>query len=341
MNDIKISLIIPVYNTGREYVIRCFESIKKQAFHGCQVIVVDDGSKEECRNYVEKLCDEYGFEFLRQENKGVCAARNLGLDCCKGEYVMFADSDDSLEEGVLARAYDIICKANADVVLGGINIVHPNSVQHCGVRENVRYTGEDIGKLQRYMLAINCEEDNRELKGLRCTGPWAKLIKRDIIKDIRFNVNLPIYEDLIYNLFLLDRAKTVEIDSEIWYNYFYMEGSAMNKYRPDGIREMNCVIGELSRFKKDHGEVFGSAAALAGVRCVCKILSHTVFHEENKEGAPLKTVKKILNEPEVRFVLSDFDAKAFPYLSWKVKLKAAACRKKMYRLLFCLRRFLH
>lgn len=93
MKDL-ISIIVPVYKVEK-YLRRCIQSIICQTYSNIEIILVDDGSPDRC----PEICDEYAskderIKVIHQENKGVSAARNAGLDAAKGEYVAFVDSDD-------------------------------------------------------------------------------------------------------------------------------------------------------------------------------------------------------------------------------------------------------
>lgn len=98
MSTPKISCIVPVYNVEK-YLRRCVDSILAQTFTDFELILVDDGSPDGC----PAICDEYAekdsrVRVIHQENKGVSAARNAGLDMARGEYVCFVDGDDEVSE---------------------------------------------------------------------------------------------------------------------------------------------------------------------------------------------------------------------------------------------------
>ena len=96
-----VSIIVPIYN-GEVYLKDCLESILNQTYKETEIILVDDGSTDASR----KICDLYAQKYknvisLYQENSGVSKARNLGLNCAKGEYIYFCDSDDILHQDIL------------------------------------------------------------------------------------------------------------------------------------------------------------------------------------------------------------------------------------------------
>lgn len=116
----KISIIVPVYKVEK-FLSECVSSILTQSFRDFELVLVDDGSPDEC----PQMCDKYSLNDPRvvtfhKKNGGMSSARNFGLDHAKGRYIMFVDSDDLLAEDALERLYNEIITTNADVVLGRI-----------------------------------------------------------------------------------------------------------------------------------------------------------------------------------------------------------------------------
>ena len=111
-----ISVIVPIYN-GEQYIHRCVDSILAQTFEDFELILVDDGSTDDCG----KICDEYAIKddrvkVLHSINQGVSKARNLGLSVACGEYIAFCDGDDYYKDNLLERTYDTAINTGAEVV---------------------------------------------------------------------------------------------------------------------------------------------------------------------------------------------------------------------------------
>ena len=111
----KISIIIPMYN-AKEYIARCLESVINQSFNNIEIIIVNDGSTDKsleiCRKYAE--VDER-IVILNKENNGVSVARNQGMNVATGEYIMFVDSDDWIDESMCQDLYKRISECHADI----------------------------------------------------------------------------------------------------------------------------------------------------------------------------------------------------------------------------------
>ena len=119
----KISVIVPVYKV-EPYIRKCVDSILGQTFSDIQVILVDDGSPDQCG----KICDEYAkqdkrVEVIHKENGGLSDARNAGVPYAKGEYIIFLDSDDYIEKDMLEYMYTRIQDSGADMATCGLYAV--------------------------------------------------------------------------------------------------------------------------------------------------------------------------------------------------------------------------
>jgi len=223
----KISVIVPVYNV-EQYLERCAESIINQTYKNVEIILVDDGSTDNSG----KLCDELAkkderIKVIHKENGGVSEARNIGIDSATGEYVIFIDSDDYINEEMLSELYSQIKKENADVSVCGVMNVYENN--HTPQARNIN----------EYLI-LNNEEFLREyLKGERVPGGiWNKLIKASIAKTIKFPVGR-IYEDAYYHYELIKLAKRYVVTTKPLYNYYHREGSLTEGcYKK---RDLSCI----------------------------------------------------------------------------------------------------
>lgn len=110
-----ISIIVPVYQV-KPYIGECVESLLAQTYANLEILLVDDGSTDGSG----EICDEYArrdgrVRVIHQENRGVSAARNTGLDQAKGKYVAFVDSDDAVLPDYIELLYDLLCRYQADI----------------------------------------------------------------------------------------------------------------------------------------------------------------------------------------------------------------------------------
>ena len=119
-NDMdKVSVIIPVYNTPKEFLDECVNSVLKQTYKEYEIVIVDDGSKEETVSFCDEIAlrDER-IKIIHKNNEGVAVARNVGIDNATGKWIMFVDSDDYLKENAIEC---LINESNdADIVISRI-----------------------------------------------------------------------------------------------------------------------------------------------------------------------------------------------------------------------------
>ena len=187
MDDL-ISVIVPVYNV-ENYIVQCIESLIKQTYTKFEIILVNDGSKDNSG----KICDEYALKderikVIHKENAGVSSARNVGIKQSKGQWITFIDSDDWVEEKYLEVLLNLAKSENADISICGYNRVSKERI------EKINASGKnEIYDSQEYLI----KSLNPQI-GLGFSH--MKLIKKSIIKDIEFNDNLAVAEDAFFNI---------------------------------------------------------------------------------------------------------------------------------------------
>lgn len=201
----KFSIIIPIYNSDK-YLKECLESIMNQNYDKYEVILINDGSKDNSKKICEKYCElNNRFKLINQENNGVSSARNNGIKEAKGDLILFIDSDDILEENALSFILDDF-KQN-DMLCFGYSILfkdHKNSV----LCDQIIKDKKEIEK--RILL-------NDKIGGYL----WNKCFKASIIKDnnILFDENLHYCEDLIFVMNYLKYCNNLMYINKILYMY--------------------------------------------------------------------------------------------------------------------------
>ncbi|MBR1540013.1 MAG: glycosyltransferase [Clostridia bacterium] len=138
MEEELISIIVPVYKVEK-YLDKCINSIVSQTYKNLEVILVDDGSPDSCG----KMCDEWTqkdtrIKVIHKENGGLSDARNFGLDCAKGKYIQFVDSDDYIEKDMIEFLYKNLKENNADISICSNYMVDEENVINVGTRKIFR-----------------------------------------------------------------------------------------------------------------------------------------------------------------------------------------------------------
>ena len=216
-DDMKFSVIVPVYNAAPT-LRRCVESVLGQTFADFELILVDDGSRDESG----RICDEYAsadgrVRVIHKPNGGVSSARNAGIEAARGEYLVFVDSDDYVEADYLEQFSSL----EAD----------------CGICGYRRF--DDKGKGEWDSPASGSYSKREEMMRFvdshfpHCymRTPWSKAIRREVItgNGIRFDENTGLGEDALFALECYNRCKTLQTLDYDGYNY-YAPGWDGSKY---------------------------------------------------------------------------------------------------------------
>lgn len=209
----KISVIIPVYNSN-QYIEECISSFLKQTFEDFELIIIDDGSVDNSVAKIKAIRDTR-IKLFCQENGGPSKARNTGIDNCKGEYIVFADSDDVVSNTYLEKMYTAIKDADADIAICSYlylkNGKHIDSGkytkrQYLITEEKIKYLQMGVFTKKYYVKGIN---SSRYMHGT----VWGKIFDRNIILDncLKFNedIRLGMGEDNLFTLYSYEYAKRI------------------------------------------------------------------------------------------------------------------------------------
>ncbi len=245
----KVSIIIPCYNVKKNLIHRCLSSIDAQMYTDYEVIIVDDGSESGYSEVFLEIERRYkNVKIFHQENQGVSAARNNGLKKAQGEYIVFADADDYLAPEYLNEALGIANEYNADLVIGLNTTTFSDGIENkelfSGTSIGV-YSDEETEQLNKLMLGKVHYYSKDAYLG---QGPWNRMVSRELACNILFDESLPIGEDIVWNLQLLQKAKRVCLVDRIWYIYYMNPTSSSRKYRIDAIDESYRSLNEIKKY---------------------------------------------------------------------------------------------
>ena len=215
-----VSVIIPVYNC-EEYIGECIDSVAEQTYDNIEIIVVNDGSKDESEKIIKNKKNKYrNILYYKQRNKGVSAARNLGINKARGEYITFVDGDD------LVGKYLVECLVNQ------ITCTHPGCIIVSKPTQKINEFKERVlGYKKPVVKSISSDQALIKLLypyGID-NGPCAKLYPTALLKKNLFNIDLLIAEDLELNYRLIKSSKIIKVLNEKLYFYRPNPKSAMNQ----------------------------------------------------------------------------------------------------------------
>lgn len=248
----KVSVIVPVYNTEK-YLQQCIDSITSQTLEEIEIIIVDDGSKEECAN----LCDELAksderIKVVHKQNEGLGLARNSGIKVSSGEYVGFVDSDDYIDSGMYEALYKAAFNNCADLVISGMSFVDGNTFGKSGeyieknyFEKETVFEKEDVKKLILGVVgALPYEPDDSRYGVSVCKN----IFKRSLLcnEEIKFvSERKIISEDTIFMVDYIKSIKKAVGISGAFYRYRRNDSSLSKSYKSDRFEKVLVFLAEL------------------------------------------------------------------------------------------------
>lgn len=231
-----ISVIVPIYNVEK-YLNKCIESIINQSYSNLEIILVDDGSKDSsgimCDSYILK---DKRIKVIHKENGGLSDARNVGLDKAKGEYIVFIDSDDWIDEKMIEILYNIIKKNNSDISICDYFLAY---------NEEIQTQKEDIEIINLSNIEALKTIYDKDL-GVCMIVAWNKLYKRNLFKDdIRYPYG-KIHEDEFTTYKLLYKAKKISYTNQKMYYYRQRKNSITSTFTK---KRLDCLEAFDERVK--------------------------------------------------------------------------------------------
>lgn len=221
-----VSIIIPVYKVEK-YLDRCVESIANQTYKNLEIILVDDGSPDEC----PRMCDEWArkdnrIKVIHKENGGLSDARNAGIDVFTGDYILFIDSDDYIDSTMVEKMLGKIKHDNTDMCVCAFETFKDGEDPKRSYKKQAEIITADEA-----LFRLTQREYNVYFVIACC-----KLIKRDVISNLRF-VKGKIHEDEFMCHHLIGNCKTISCIYEPLYFYYMREGS---------ITKSNITVAKLA-----------------------------------------------------------------------------------------------
>ncbi len=239
MNEPLISVIVPVYKVEK-YLDECVRSIVDQTYRNLEIILVDDGSPDNC----PQMCDDWAKKderiyVIHKENGGLSSARNAGLDICKGEYIAFVDSDDFIHVGYVSRMLEKALSMSVELVICDYARVDAESRI---VKENANLNTH----IEKELLS------QKDLYDELCIyNPWwsitvsNKLYKKNLFEDLRFFEG-KLCEDAFLIHYLYEKVENACYIKYPLYHYRYTPNSIMMRpYSEAQLDEVEAVCDRL------------------------------------------------------------------------------------------------
>ena len=279
-----VSIVVPIYKVEK-YMHKCIDSIINQTYKKIEIILIDDGSPDNCG----KICDDYAkkdsrIKAVHKENNGVSSARNLGIEISTGNWIAFIDSDDWIENDYIEQLFSIANKDGSDIALCGYNRINNNSIQTINVAN---------GKIEEYnSYDFLIKTLNPQTAFGLC---HMKLIKKDCIQNLRFDENLVVGEDALFNMQLSKNIKKAVFYKKALYNYRNNSNSVVKRYDDNYAKKYMESMKKCkeyitsnytdSKIKQNYYNYVAYHVMLVSV--------NYCFHPENKNKHKIKLLKEI------------------------------------------------
>lgn len=290
----KVSIIIPVYNTDRKYLDCCLESLINQTYKNIEIIIVDDGSKQE----IAEKCDSYlkkddRIMVFHKENSGISTTRNLGFSKATGKWIFYMDSDDWLEGDSIEK---LIKKSeNMEVVIG--RFFMDDDKYERGCNEEVQITDEN-----KIDLINSIFYDNHN-KYCCVESACAKIYLKDFLikNNIKFNDKIStIGEDAVFNFEVYNKAKHIKYVPDFIYHYRTNETSVMRAFDSKLIQKYDRLLENIKMKMEELGcSNLDVQYNFFTIRQLHKICGKNIFCRENKlTNKEKENIIKTISEKE-------------------------------------------
>jgi glycosyltransferase involved in cell wall biosynthesis len=274
-NNPLISVIVPVFNCA-EYLPDCIDSIREQTYGNLEILLVDDGSKDNSG----EICDRYArldgrITAVHQENAGVSAARNSALDIAAGDYIGFVDADDTIEPDMFSSLMQNLTENDCDISICAFNMCEN------GVKPDVQAAGYSSCEVHGAEEAMRNMLVGRHYAGHVCN----KLFKAEMLRELRFDSSIKIYEDLLFTVQVLINCKQISFTEKPLYNYMLRRQSAFHQVFSETKYTAHYACEQIIELVRKRNSALLSYAYASDIICNLTMISdlHSGGSREQKK----------------------------------------------------------
>ena len=294
MNNKKVSIIVPVYNSEK-YIGRCIESLITQTLKDLEILIVNDGSTDDSSNIINGYASiDNRIKVIEKENGGVSSARNAGIKAANGYYISFVDSDDWCEPDMFEKMYNVAEDKKIDLVNIGYRIDKKNG--KCKYKEAV----------ERFIDSKDNAEISKIMSKLPLGYSVMKLYQKSIIDDydIKFNENLSLGEDAIFVQEYILKINSIAAINEYSYHYVKCNSNSLSTRYVPNIEEFIDIFWENENqiyikypYYKDLRELDGFNKNISGA--IFKIYNNYRIGCKLGRKDKIEVIKDIINDKEI------------------------------------------
>lgn len=333
MSSPKVSIVVPVYKV-EEYIDRCLDSLLNQTLKDIEIILVDDGSPDNC----PKICDEYAQKDARvrvvhKQNEGLGYARNSGMEVAVGEYIAFVDSDDFVDIRMFEELYSTAKKSNSDIVLCGYKRIKKNKCigQYHDVDVPELKHGKECLSILKGMIGETPEYRHYDF------AVWHGIYKNDLIRrnNIKFcSEREYISEDVVFHLSIIPFCDKICILPDRFYNYCLNSNSLTTKYGSGRFQANMKLYSYIKQYTGDLGFICeDSFQKCLDYFVIDKAISSCSYEIRYNKNNCFGELKRIINDKAVQEAVGKYP---FKILSCKQRVLLYLIRKRLSVIIFVL-----
>lgn len=245
-SEIMLTIAVPVYNVEK-YLERCLESLVSQKYESKEILIINDGSKDNSLEIIEKYAEKYSFiRYIDQPNAGLAAVRNRCVEEAKGNYISFIDSDDYVVNGLYGHLMPIILENDIDIMCYGVVNLYENRDDGSSInninnfKEELKdFTSEEA--LDEFLLPNNIDV-------ITCN----KIIRKSLYENIKYPEG-KLYEDMFTNYKLVAKAKKICSTNYKYYVYCHRDSSIGGMKYNEKTMDLYRAVTEVFEYSQKNG----------------------------------------------------------------------------------------
>lgn len=292
-----VSIVIPVYNV-KDFLRQSLDSIFCQKdISDCEIIIINDGSTDGSREIIREYELRYkNIRVIDKLNEGVSATRNRGIEAASGDYIFFMDADDLLSPFFFSTIIPLLKEHTPDILAWNylafyrrpkfVHVAKPEIVSlECGTIHNSAF--------------------NNLMKAGCATSLWTKIIRRDIVRELRFDTGMSYDEDLFFSWKTILRARDIKYLDYSLYYYRQTISSAVSRFHPNLYEKYCKAFEEIQAFALKTGVECTELSKDIDYHFACRIPTLTrmecraPYSKENK----LKHLREVLDDNRIKRAL--------------------------------------
>lgn len=328
MSDKLISIIIPVYN-NEKYIDTCLQSVCNQTFKNLEIIVINDGSTDSSLKVINRYSEnDSRILVINQENQGVSSARNSGLDIAKGDYILFLDGDDWIENNCCEASLHEAEEYGVEVVFWSYVREYDGQSKPVLLFDNIaiNWDSQNIKKLYKKMIGFTGEDLKQPQKIDALITGWGKLYKRSLVGNNRFiDTKIIGTEDALFNIQVFSNVKTARYLPETMYHYRKTNLNSLTHFYKKNLvnqwmelyKRIELQLNDSHAGEEDY-HALSNRVCLGLIGLGLNLAEDTFMSFAEKQ----KELKKILSLPHYQKALTELEVEYLP-IKWRLFFELA------------------